>query len=71
MLPLKNKLEGLERDKNPICIGVVGAGETDTGQKGSTLIEQIEHVLGITNLVVAIHLFKNQRKLYISLALQE
>jgi len=53
MLPLKNKLEGLERDKNPICIGVVGAGETDTGQKGSTLIEQIEHALGITNLVVA------------------
>ena len=52
MLRLKNKLEGLERDKNPICIGVVGADETDTGQKGSTLIEQIEHVPGITTLVV-------------------
>jgi len=52
MLRLKTKLEDLERDKNSICIGVVGAGETDTGQKGSTLIEQIEHVPGITTLIV-------------------
>jgi len=53
MLRLKTKLEDLERNKNPICIGVVGAGETDTGQKGSTLIEQIESVPGITPLIVA------------------
>lgn len=52
MLRLKTKLEDLERDKNPICMGVVGAGETDTGQKGSTLIEQIERVPGITTLIV-------------------
>ena len=52
MLRLKTKLEDLERDKNSICIGVVGAGETDTGQKGSTLIEQIERVLGISTLIV-------------------
>jgi len=52
MLRLKTKLEDLERDKNPIYIGVVGAGETDTGQKGSTLIEQIERVPGITTLIV-------------------
>jgi predicted homoserine dehydrogenase-like protein len=53
MLGLKTKLEDLERDKNPICIGIVGAGETDTGQRGATLIEQIESVPGITTLTVA------------------
>jgi predicted homoserine dehydrogenase-like protein len=53
MLRLKKKLEDLERDKNPISIGVVGAGETDTGQRGATLIEQIEHIPGITPLIVA------------------
>lgn len=53
MLRIKAKLEDLERDNNPICIGVVGAGETDTGQRGATLIEQIESVPGITALIVA------------------
>ena len=52
MLRLKTKLEDLERDKNPIRIGIVGAGETDTGQRGATLIEQIESVPGITTLTV-------------------
>ena len=31
MLRLRTKLEDLERDNSPIRIGVVGAGETDTG----------------------------------------
>ena len=53
MLRLKTKLEDLERDNNPIRIGVVGAGETDTGQRGATLIEQIESVPGIATLIVA------------------
>ncbi len=53
MLRLKTKLEDLERDNSPIRIGVVGAGETDTGQRGATLIEQIEGVPGITTRIVA------------------
>lgn len=53
MLGLKTKLENLERDNSPIRIGVVGAGETDTGQRGATLIEQIEGVPGITTRIVA------------------
>lgn len=53
MLRLKTKLEDLERDNSPIRIGVVGAGETDTGQTGATLIEQIEGVPGITTRIVA------------------
>lgn len=53
MLGLKTKLEDLERDNNPICIGVVGAGETDTGQRGATLIAQIESVPGMSIMVVA------------------
>ena len=53
MLRLKTKLEDLERGNSPIRIGVVGAGETDTGQRGATLIEQIEGVPGITTRIVA------------------
>jgi len=53
MLRLKTKLEDLERDKNSIPIGVVGAGETDTGQRGATLVEQIESVPGMNIVAVA------------------
>lgn len=53
MLRIKAKLEDLERSENSICIAVVGAGETDTGQRGATLIEQIESIAGITTLIVA------------------
>jgi len=53
MLKLKVKLEDLERNNNPIGIGVVGAGETDTGQRGATLIEQIERIPGMKTFVVA------------------
>ena len=53
MFRLRTKLQDLERNKSPICIGIAGAGETDTGEKTSVLIEQIESVPGITPLIVA------------------
>ena len=53
MLRLKTKLGDLERDNNPIPIGIVGAGETDTGQRGATLVEQIESVPGMNIVAVA------------------
>jgi len=52
MLRIKTRLEELEKNKTPICIAVIGAGETDTGQRGSTLIEQIERIPGMTPLIV-------------------
>lgn len=53
MFRLTTKLQDLERNKSPIYIGIAGAGETDTGEKSSVLIEQIENMPGITPLIVA------------------
>ncbi|MBE0478814.1 NAD(P)-dependent oxidoreductase [Candidatus Aerophobetes bacterium] len=53
MLRLRTRLQELEKDKNPIRVAVVGAGETDTGQKGATLVQQIEGVQGMRVIAVA------------------